>query len=74
MAGDWTFYTGARSQVNGQDRSDYLGNQRWGGTFGFALNRRQAIKVTFFDGFATPIGGDIRSIGMSYNLIWQKGN
>ncbi|MCX6631632.1 MAG: hypothetical protein NTW28_28815, partial [Candidatus Solibacter sp.] len=73
VALDGTFYTGARSQVNGQDRSDYIGNQRWGGTVGYALNRRQAIKVTFFDGAVTRIGGDIRSIGISYNVIWQKG-
>ncbi len=74
LALDGTFFTGARSQVNGQDRSDYQGNQRWGGTFGYALNRRQAIKVTYFDGVITRIGGDIRSIGISYNLIWQKGH
>ncbi len=73
LACDGTFFTGARSTVNGVDRSDYIGNQRWGGTFGYALNRRQAIKVTYFDGVLTRVGGDIRSIGISYNFIWQRG-
>lgn len=74
LAGDGTFYTGGRSQVNGSDKSDYLGNQRWGGTFGYALNRRSALKLTFFDGLITRVGSDIRSIGVSYTLIWQKGH
>jgi hypothetical protein len=27
----------------------------------------------YFDGVFTRIGGDIRSIGISYNVIWQRG-
>ena len=74
LAGDATFFTGGRSQVNGNDRNDYIANQRFGATFGIALNHRQAIKVSFFDGVLTRIGADIRSIGVSYTVIWQKGS
>jgi hypothetical protein len=73
VAADGTFFTGARSTVDGRELSDYQGNQRWGGTFGYAINRRQAIKIAFFDGVVTRVGSDIRSIGISYNIIWQRG-
>ncbi len=73
VAFDGTFYTGARSHINGGDNYDYQGNTRLGATFGFALDKRQAIKVSFFDGVDTRVGSDVRSFGVSYNFIWQKG-
>ncbi len=73
IAADWTFYTGGRSQINGQDRPDYLGNTRWGATFGIAVTPRQGIKVSYFKGVRTRVGSDIGSLGISYNLIWLKG-
>lgn len=73
VAADWTYYTGGRSQVDGQDRPDYLANTRWGATLGIAVTRRQAIKVSYFKGVLTRVGRDIASVGISYNLIWLKG-
>lgn len=73
LALDGTFYTGGRSQVNGHDKSDYQGNTRVGVTFGIVLSRRQAIKISFFDGVLTRVGSDVRSIGVSYNVIWKTG-
>ena len=55
------------------DKSDYQGNTRFGATFGYAVTRRQAIRVSFFDGAVTRIGADIRSIGIAYNFIWKRG-
>ena len=74
LAGDGTFFTGGRSHVNGGDGNDYQGNQRWGGTFGIAITRRQAIKIAYFDGVITRVGADVRSIGLSYSFIWKTGN
>ena len=73
LAFDGTFYTGARSQINGRDQANYQGNTRFGATFGIALNRRQAIKISYFEGALTRVGTDIRSLGISYNVIWQTG-
>jgi hypothetical protein len=73
LALDATLFTGARSQINGVDKSDYQGNTRFGATFGYAVTRRQAIRVSFFDGAVTRIGADIRSIGIAYNFIWKRG-
>lgn len=73
LALDGTFYTGGRSQVSGRDNSDYVRNSRLGASFGLVLNRGQAIKISFFDGVVSRFGSDIRSIGVSYNIIWKKG-
>ena len=73
LAGDLSFYTGGRSQVSAQDNSDYLGNSRLGASLGIALGRRQALKISYFKGAVTRVGGDISSIGVSYNIIWLGG-
>jgi hypothetical protein len=73
LATDWTFYTGGRSQIDGQDRPDYQANTRWGATFGIAVTRRHGIKVSYFKGARTRVGRDIESLGVSYNLIWLRG-
>jgi hypothetical protein len=73
LALDGTFFTGGRSTVAGQEKNDYQGNTRWGATFGYAFNRRQAIKVSYFQGITTRIGADTRALGVSYNVIWKNG-
>jgi Putative MetA-pathway of phenol degradation len=73
LALDWTLYTGGRTTVDGKENFDYLGNQRWGASFGIVVNRRQSIKISYFKGAVTRVGGDIGSIGLSYNIIWLTG-
>ena len=73
IAGDLTYFTGGRTQTNGQDNENDQRNSRWGATLGIGLSPRQAIKLTFFDGLSTRVGGDIRSIGISYNVVWLRG-
>ena len=70
---DATYFTGGRSAINGQDRADYQGNSRLGVTLGVAISRRQAVKISYFNGVTTRIGSDIGSFGISYNIIWLKG-
>jgi hypothetical protein len=73
VSGDFTFFTGGRTQINGADSADYMGNSRYGVTFGISPAPRHAIKFTFFDGLHTRIGNDVRSIGVAYNIVWQQG-
>jgi len=72
LALDWTLYTGGRSSVSGKEKSDHLGNQRLGASFGINLSSRQSIKLSYFNGVDTRIGSDIGSIGFSYNIVWFK--
>ena len=73
VAVDWSFYTGGRSNVNRQDRPDYMGNARWGISYAISLRPRHAIKFSYFGGYVTRVGTDIRSVGISYNIVWRKG-
>jgi hypothetical protein len=73
VSGDYTFFTGGRTQINGVDSFNYQGNMRVGVTFSLALNPRHAIKISYFEGVLTRFGTDVHSIGVSYNVVWLKG-
>ena len=73
FAADWTLYTGGRSAINGRDLPNYQGNTRLGATLGISLRPRHAVKISYFRGAITRVGTDVSSIGISYNVIWQKG-
>ncbi|HVO99776.1 MAG TPA: transporter [Bryobacteraceae bacterium] len=73
VAGDMTYFTGGRSQVDGRNNADYIASVRLGATLAVTLTPRQVIKISYFDGAIARIGADIRSIGISYNIIWLKG-
>jgi hypothetical protein len=70
---DATYFTGGRSTVNGTQKSDLLANVRLGGTFGMVLTRRQALRISFFDGVITRIGSDVTTVGIAYSYILVKG-
>jgi hypothetical protein len=73
LALDGTFYTGGRTYVGNTIKADYEGNTRFGATLGIALNRRQALRIAYFDGTTTRVGSDISSISIAYQVIWQGG-
>ena len=59
--------------MNGKDLSDYQANTRSGVTFGIALTSRQAIRIAYFKGAITRISGDLSSIGIAYDFVFQSG-
>jgi hypothetical protein len=70
---DATYYTGGRSYIGNAIKADYQGNTRFGGTFGMAFGRSQAIRVAFFGGAVTRVGSDINSLSVAYQYFWQAG-
>jgi hypothetical protein len=70
---DYTFFTGGRSAVNGQDLPNYQGNMRFGATLGVVFSRRHSLKVSYFKGAITRVGSDIGSIGIANNVFWLNG-
>jgi hypothetical protein len=70
---DATFFTGGRSYVGDSVKADYQANTRFGVTYNYRIDRRQAIKVVYFRGATTRIGNDIQSIGVGYSVIWLNG-
>ncbi len=73
VAFDATYFTGGRSTVDGVRRSDYIANSRLGATLGVVINRRQSLRISYFDGVLTRIGKDVSSFGIAYNYIVMKG-
>jgi hypothetical protein len=68
MAADWTFYTGGRSQIDGV--TVRLRNTRLAPPS--TRHSPPGHKGQLLKG-ANPGRHDIESLGVSYNLIWQKG-
>jgi hypothetical protein len=74
VALDGTFFTGGRSYTNGRPGNDYQGNSRVGATFGIAVRRRHSFRVSYFESVRTRVGGNLRSIGVAYSVLWLKGH
>lgn len=70
VAFDGTWYSGGGSQVNGVFNADFQRNSRLGATLALPLPRRQSLKVTYSAGATTRIGGDFKTLGLTYQLAW----
>jgi hypothetical protein len=73
VAADGIFFSGGRSYTNGRPSNDYQGNSRFGATFGIAIKRRHSVRVSYFESVTTRVGGNLRSIGVAYSILWLKG-
>jgi hypothetical protein len=70
LAFNGTWYTGGRSNVNGSDKLDLQRSTRLGATLSLPLTMRQSIKVSYSAGATTRIGGDFRTVGVSWQKVW----
>jgi len=70
IAVDSTYYNGGRTTINGQRNFDLQQNSRAGVTLAVPVGRQQAVKIAFSDGARTSIGGDFRTVGISYQYGW----
>ena len=69
---DGTFYLGGRTYTDGVAAANYTSNTRFGATFGFAIAQRQALKFSYFRGATTRVGTDVRSLSISYQVLWNS--
>lgn len=70
VAFDATWYTGGRSNLDGTDKLDLQRSTRLGATVSLPLTARQSFKLSYSAGAATRIGGDFRTIGVSWQKVW----
>jgi hypothetical protein len=70
VAFNGTWYTGGRSNLDGVDKLDLQRSTRLGTTLSLPLTARQSIKVSYSAGAQTRIGGDFRTIGVSWQKVW----
>jgi len=70
---DATYFTGGRSYIGSTVKADYEGSTRIGGTFGYLITPRQALRFAYFNGVTARIGSDVSSISVAYQVIWNRG-
>ena len=66
-AGDFTFYDGGRTTVEGQPNDDRQNNTRGGLTLSVPCGKNQSLKATWAQGVSTRVGSSFQTVG----LIWQ---
>ena len=66
---DWTYYSGGRQTIAGNELSDAQNNSRFGGTFVKPLSRRQVIKLGYATGVRTRFGTDFDQFLLSYQVL-----
>lgn len=68
---DVNYYTGGRTTVGQDRRSDLQRNSRVGGTVVFPFKRQHAIRVAYSAGVVTESGGDFNTISLNYAYAWR---
>jgi outer membrane putative beta-barrel porin/alpha-amylase len=70
---DATYYTGGRTALNGIQDADLQNNSRWGGTYAYALTRRNSIKLYFSTGLTARTGTEFQTYGIGWQHRWGAG-
>ena len=72
IAGDANYFYGGRLTNNGVEAASKISNSRIGVTVAVPIpfiNRQ--IRIAYSDGLRTALGGDFRTIGVSYSHAWK---
>lgn len=72
VAGDANYFYGGRLTNNSVEAASKISNSRIGVTVAVPIPviKRQ-IRIAYSDGLRTALGGDFRTIGVSYNYAWK---
>jgi hypothetical protein len=71
VAGDFTYYHGGASRVNGVARQDFLRNARVGGTISIPVSRLQSVKFVYAATTYARLGGSFGTISVAYAVSWM---
>jgi hypothetical protein len=73
LALDLTYYTGARTTVDGVIGNDLQSNWRSGATIAFPLNRRNSLKLYGSSGVTARTGNKYDLYGVGWQYRWGGG-
>jgi hypothetical protein len=73
LAGDFTYYWGGQSTLDGVRKDDRQGNTRGGLTMAIPIVGRQSLKLTWARGVSTRIGSSFQTFGLAYQWVWFDG-
>jgi hypothetical protein len=65
-----TWFSGGRTNIDDVDKFDLQRTTRLGATVSIPIADRQSIKVSYSAGATTRIGGDFRTIGVSWQVVY----
>ena len=70
MAFDGNFWDGGVVTVSGSGPAALQRNSRIGTTVSLPIDPRQSLRLTYSFGAYTTLGGDFKSVGISYTYAW----
>jgi hypothetical protein len=73
MALNGTYYTGGRTEVDGERRNDLQENSLAALTLALPLGRKDSLKLYASTGLATRIGSDADTLGVAWQHRWGGG-
>jgi hypothetical protein len=69
VAFDGTWYSGGRTNIDGVDKLDLQRSSRIGATVSLPIKNTQSLKIAYSSGATTRIGGDFRTVGVSWQMV-----
>jgi hypothetical protein len=70
LAGDFTYYWGGQSTLDGVQKDDRQDNTRGGLTMAIPTVGRQSLKLTWARGVSTRVGSSFQTFGVAYQWVW----
>jgi hypothetical protein len=70
VSGDYTYYTGGETTVNGVPQKDQQDNSRAGLTLSVPISQAQSFKLTMTRGVTVRIGSKTDTIGAAWQVAW----
>ena len=70
LAGDFTYYWGGSTTLDGVPGNDRQDNTRGGLTLAIPIVGRQSLKMTWARGVSTRIGSSFETFGVAWQWVW----
>ena len=70
-AGDFTYYEGGSTKVDGVSKDDRQANARVGATVAVPITSSQSVKVEVAQGATTRIGSNFTTLALSWTVHWD---
>lgn len=70
---DLNYFTGGRQTIGGEEQTVAQDNSRIGATIAVPFKGRHAVKIGYFTGLRTKLGGDTNQLLVSYQALLNKG-
>jgi hypothetical protein len=70
VAGDFTYYDGGRTTLDGVPKDDRQSNTRGGLTLSLPCGKTQSLRLTWAQGVSTRVGSSFQTFGIGWQFRW----